>query len=71
MTSVPTTRPPKGFTPWEWRSPPFDLQRVEIWREGMMSTMVVDRHVDPQWNVAGVWWRVPVVRPAPLARWVH
>lgn len=60
MTSVPTTRPPRGFRFWLHMPPPQTLERVEIWREWMTETKVIDRNGNPAWNVAGVWWREPV-----------
>ena len=71
MASVPTTRPPLGFQLWTYTPPPWTLDRVEIWREGMTDTKVIDRHGDPAWNVFGVWWREPVERTETPMKWVQ
>lgn len=66
-SSVPTTKPPKGWKPWFWGRPwindelhdlPMNYSEVELWREGCRETWRVrPAHMHPSANVYGLFWR--------------
>ena len=71
MPSVPITKIPDGMQHWCWRLPPFNLEKVEVWREGWTETRIIDRHGDPAMNVAGLYWREPRERAAETSHAIN
>lgn len=72
MASVPTTRAPKGFTPWWISPPPLDATSVAYWRLGMIEPDLIDRQsIHPQWNIYGVYWAPASALSAPVTKAIN
>ena len=72
MASVPTTRAPRGFTPWWEIPPPLDSQEVAYWRFGMTEPDLIDcRSIHPQWNISGVYWAPASALSAPVTKAIN
>jgi hypothetical protein len=72
MAAVPITKVPDGMRHWVYTRPPSDLERIEIWREGMTETEVISQgQIYPAMNVYGLYWREPRERAAETSHAIN